>query len=345
MMTESKQGGELPDEIWYSKNDAMSRNPMLLYAIGGRGVGKTFEYKKWCLLDEDDMFMWVRRYDTEMKKCKKTFLKDMISEGVIEPSEWSIKGSSILHNGKERGYFVTLSKSLIEKSGSFADVNKIIFDEALLAKGAHRYLKDEVETLLELIETVNRMRGAKGLPEVRTVCIGNKTSFMNPHFEYWGILPFAERFRWAPGKKGLVLVENYNNEEFKELKRATRMGRLVDGTRYGDYSIDNQAWYDDDAFIEAKPSNAVCQYILRYKGHDIGVWTTTEMVFMSRRCPVGTWIIACSRDDVSSETRDTMYPTLARTLVSVFQRGDMRFEDAVVKGVSFEVMQKWGSMK
>lgn len=222
----------------------------------------------------------------------------------------------------------------------------IVFDECLIGEGMHHYLKNEVEMLLEFIETVNRMRGAIGEKEVMVFCISNKTSFVNPHFAYWHILPFEGRWKWAPGKKGLVLVENYKNRAFSDAKRKTKMGRLVDGTDYGAYLIDNEAWFDDDAFISTKiPVGAKAIHNLKYHGDVYGVWWTQGIgIHISRKYDpqVKTWAV---EEDHEEGMNLIARRGVANQIMEYYTIGACTFEDAEIKGMAVDIMQRYAGLK
>lgn len=335
-------------KLWYDVNDVLSYNAMINYITGGRGTGKTFGFKEWCLKKEGQ-FVWIRRYATELKKCKKTFLNDLRKQNKLPPGEWKVTGDEVTCNGKTKGYFMTLSKSMLEKSGAFGDVDVIIFDEALLGPGVHHYLPDEVSILLELIETINRLRtGEDGRKEVRVFCLANKVSYVNPHFAFWHICETPQRFTWAPGKKGLVLVENYKNELFAETKRKTRMGQLIDGTDYGAYSIDNEAWFDDDAFIEPRPPKVECMFNIRIMNRMLGAWMLKDdpRVWFSAKTDPTKTTYAGSKED---HGKDTMLlstsSTVPKALKKLYETGELRFEDTAVKALVIDVMQRYATLK
>lgn len=335
------------ETMFYDKEQAVSRNAMLTYCVGGRGVGKTFGYKEW-VLKKPEQFMWIRRYASELKKMKRTFLNDISAEGKLPEGDWKMEGDCLKKDGEPKGWFVALSKAMLEKSASYKDVDVIVFDEALLGPGVHRYLNNEVEILLELIETVNRMRGAEGKREVRVFCLANKTSMLNPHFQYWGITNIDKRFTWAPGKKGLVLVENYDNEVFKEAKRKTRMGRLIDGTTYGDYSIENEVWFDDDSFIRGPPEGFTrrCMENIVYGGRTYGLWTCEDGYwYMMNKTDPSRPTLACSDGDHKEGRWYIDRTGIPAYMKSRYEMGAFFFEDAQVKNAAICIMQKFGSLR
>lgn len=329
--------------IFYDTTPCLSYGAVINLISGARGGGKTFGYKKFCVKDAmrgGGKFVWVRRYEKEMKKCKKTFLQDLVGEGVINADEWKVKGNNVLYQGDVVGTFIVLSTSLQEKSGNFREVDKIVFDEALLKPhSTSRYLTDEVEVFLELYETVNRLR-LDGRKDCRCFIIGNKTSYVNPWFSYFSVLPFEGRFKWA--KKGLVLVEDYKNEKFKELKKQTKMGKVIDGTTYGNYVMDNESWFDDDAFIgkRTKDFNA-CMNVV-YKGNMMGIWKSDRgLLYIGEECK-GINVFAGSSSDLK-ET-NSMFRWYER-LTYAYENGCILFKDTVVKGHIIDMLQRYGRLR
>ena len=69
----------------------------------------------------------------------------------------------------------------------------IIFDEFLLDNGGtYRYLKHEVTMMLDVIETVGRLR------DIQVIFLGNSLSITNPYFAYFELdLPDTETGRNA----------------------------------------------------------------------------------------------------------------------------------------------------
>ena len=65
----------------------------------------------------------------------------------------------------------------------------------------------------------------------------------------------------------------FTDEEFIQEKLKTRFGRLIQGTEYGNYAINNQSLRDNTYFIQKRPSEQMrfmCSYII--EGKEIGVW-------------------------------------------------------------------------
>ena len=56
--------------------------------------------------------------------------------------------------------------------------------------------------------------------------------------------------RFQKFKDGLICLELFTSNVFIEKKKETRFGKLVTGTRYGNYAIENETLEDTSDFIK-----------------------------------------------------------------------------------------------
>lgn len=244
-------------------------NCLFNFLIGGRGVGKTYGAKKKAAADfinKGYQFIYVRRFKTETKKAKKNFWKKIILNNEFPDHELTVKNDIAYIDGKVAGYFETLSTSKILKSSELPEVRMIIFDEFLIEKSTYHYLPGEVETLLDLYDTVDRSRD-----ETKIFFISNAVSFTNPYFLYFNI-PYPNNKKKIY-RKNDIFLQLYHSEEFQKAKEATRFGKMIKGTKYGDYNLGNQFIEDSRTFIEKKGEGCSYQFTFYYKDQIFGVWT------------------------------------------------------------------------
>ena len=156
-------------------------------------------------------------------------------------------------------------------------VNKIVFDEFIIDKGRITYLKNEVEVFLDLYETIARTRD-----NVRAVLLANSVTIVNPYFLFWNIKPDTNK-RFTV--KGQVCVELFTDADFVAMKKQSRFGQLVSGTRYGNYAIDNNWLLDNDTFIERKTPNAEFMLAMKYCGVFYGFWVDYKagLIFVNKQ--------------------------------------------------------------
>ena len=253
--------------MWYDKQQLLSHNKIMNMVLSNRGGGKTFCMTRWAIDDykkSGKQCVWVRRYKSELDEM---LAKDKFFDAVREyypGDELKVDGNFGLINGNVAIYFVALSTSRQLKSNNYPFVNKIIFDEFIIDKGKVTYLKNEVEVFLDLYETVARMRD-----NVRAVLLANSITIVNPYFLFWCIKPNPKK-RFTV--KGQVCVELFTDSDFIEKKKKTRFGQLVDGTRYGNYAIDNKWLLDNDTFVMGKTPEAEFMLGIKYMGIMYGFW-------------------------------------------------------------------------
>lgn len=323
--------------MWYDKAQLLSHNKILNMVLSNRGGGKTFHFTRWGIDDfkkTGAQCVWVRRYQTEvdaMLENGKFF--DAVREYYPE-DELKIEGNTGLINGEVAFYFVALSKSRQLKSNNYPFVNKIIFDEFIIDKGKVTYLKSEVEVFLDLYETVARMRD-----NVRAVLLANSITIVNPYFLFWNIKPNVNK-RFTV--KGQVCVELFTDADYIAQKKKTRFGQLVDGTRYGNYAIDNKWLLDNDTFIEPKTPEADFMLGLKYNGVMYGFWVDYRvgLIFMNKQYdPSSLSLYSLTRDDHEPNTlliKSMNESGRLRRIVYAFQNSLLRFEDMQVKNQFYE---------
>lgn len=276
---------------WFNIRNVLQFEALFNFIIGARGVGKTYS----CLRDRIDHFLetgrkfiYLRRYDTEAKSVKKKMFTQICNDtGFIIDCRLGTEikmylGDPNLKDEKKRnkfkktiGYVESLTKGKVLKSSDYSDVDLIIFDEFIIDKGVYRYLDDEVTYFLEYYETVSRLR------DVTVVFLSNAITHYNPYFLEFNLpKPYGKKNYY---KRNDFLVYMVKNDTYKNKKKNTRFGKLIEGTRYSEYAIDNTMLRDTNTFIAKHPdkSENLCNF--KYKKSTIGVWFDfeNECVYLS----------------------------------------------------------------
>ena len=328
---------------YYDFTNLLSRNKFLNFIIGHRGVGKTFRFKKWCIddgMNNNHKFVWIRRYEPETKKAKLSFFRDI--QFKYPKVKFSTRGSNdsgeFVADGKVIGYYLTLSQQSKYKSNPFPDVDKIIYDECFIMRGAVHYIPNEVVNFLELVDTIFRDRD-----NVRGVyCIANNISFNNPYFLYFGIKPFTHEFLCTSKNGGQILVQNYKNQAYIDNKKATRFGKLVDGTAYGEYAIENTTLDTRPEFIGKKTPNAKFHYVIKYKKFMVGFWLDwgEGKLYASTKYNKDAIPYAITREDMTPNTYliRNMSNYYIKDLVWFFENGLLYYENDQIQSVCSEIL-------
>lgn len=341
-----KVKNEIDTSIFYDGKRILTHNCLFNFIIGGRGLGKTFWGKKWAIEDfikNENQFVYVRRYEKESKKSVKTFFDDI--RFLFPGHELKVKGNEFIIDDKVAGFCIVLSTAKIEKSVSYPFVNKILFDEVLIEKGHYKYLPDEVGSFLNLYETI--ARPGSGHCDVIVFFFSNAITWTNPYFLYFNIQQKVKpdkngRMIW---KRGEILLELCESEGFIEAKRKTRFGQIIDGTAYGDYSINNKFLLDDDTFIEKKSADARYFFTFKYKGNEFGVWADFlegKMWVSNAVDPSYKLIYSVTMKD--HEPNTMFLKNLSRAgqfkiFLESYKQGNVYFENINVKNITYEVIK------
>lgn len=331
--------------MYYTLDKALSYNALFYFIIGERGVGKSFNTKKFCINDfinHDNQFIYLRRYKEELDLACQSFFDDLKDAGFFEEHEFQVKPSKKMTkffiDGELVGYGIALSTSNILKSTAFPKVKNIIFDEFILDVGTYHYLKNEVTKLLDAYETVFRLR------EGRIFFLGNAVSIDNPYFNYFNLtLPYNSEFKTF--NDGAILVNYIKNLEYREKKKNSRFGKLINNTDYGKYAIDNEMLRDNNDFIEKKGINPHFWNNIILNGNKYGIWHNADngRVYISEDYePNSKLFVAMTIDD---HTPDSKYISIRqnsyiKVLIEYYKNGDLYFENLKIKNNFMKLIRK-----
>lgn len=248
-------------KMYYDYQQILSYNALLNLLIGERGVGKTYGATKFVVEDfkkRGNEFAYIRRYKSELKKSVPNFFSAVNSNNEFPNNHLYSKGNNFYCDEVNFGYAMTLATAQDLKSVNFSKVKTIIFDEFIIEEGQKKYyLKNEVFIFLNLIETISRLR------DVRVFMLANSASSTNPYFLYFDLtLPYNNDIKLF--KEGTILLQYMKNEEYREVKRQTKFGKLISGTSFEDYSVNNKFLNDNRNFVEKKTGSAKFNFAFIY---------------------------------------------------------------------------------
>lgn len=153
------------------------------------------------------------------------FFDQIKSDPELSGHKFSNKKDTMYIDDKLCGYAIPLSIANILKSSTYENVDTIIFDEFIIDKGCYHYLQNEVTQFLDLLETIGRLR------DIRVILLANAISITNPYFTYFNItLPYNSNIKTF--KDGLIAIEYIKNEEYRQVKKQSKFGKLIEGTSY-----------------------------------------------------------------------------------------------------------------
>lgn len=336
--------------IFYDYQKVLSYNALLNIIIGERGVGKTYGAKVFSVkrfLNKGKKFAYIRRYDTDLEASVGSSNDNKFFEQIkkeFPDSDFKItkkkKVRALWIDGKICGYALPLSSADSLKSSSYEDVDIIIYDEFQLKDGTtQHYLKNEPEIILDLIETIGRLR------DIRVFLLGNAISSSSPIMSYFELtLPYNNDIKLF--KDGLILVNYIKNEAYREVKKASRFGRLIEGTRYGKYAIDNEFLTDSKCFIKKKGKGCKFYFILYLNNKSYGIWINYDeqelyvSLDIDPNCPIK---FSINNEDHSESTILVKTRTNAyfKGIVEYYRLGKLNFESQAIKNEFMEYVLRY----
>ena len=331
--------------MWLDYNQILSFNALINMIVTERGIGKTYGAAKCVVSDfikNKNEFAYIRRYKSELKKAVPTFFQALTKENEFPNNKLYSKGNSFFCDDKEFGYAMTLSTAQDLKSSNFSKVRTIIFDEFIIEEGQKKfYLQNEVFVFLNLIETIARMR-----ENIRVLMLGNAGNLYTvPYFLFFDItIPYNSEYKLFKDNT-ILLYYKTQNSEYREAKKKTRFGKLIAGTSFEDYAVNNKCINDNKIFIEKKQGSAKFSFGFTYNSETYGVWCDYNLgkIYVSSDYDKFTpFMFACTLKDHSP---NTMLLTTAKkyhcwkTFIENYKLGNVRFENNKIKFVVQELIK------
>ena len=236
------------------------------------------------------------------------------------------------------GFGMTLSTASQLKSKEFPNVKNLIYDEFIIDKGCYRYLQNEVEQFLDMVETIARLR------DVRVLFLGNAISITNPYFTYFNLtLPYNSDIKTF--KNGLILVNYIKNMEYREVKHKSKFGQIIDGTAYSRYAIDNEFLRDSKSFVKKKSQKAQHYFIFKYQNQTYGVWNdwSEGEIYFSKdydpNCPI-TFSVTSEDHDEQSIMLKLRSSIFFKSVMEHYRLGKLFFESQSIKNNVITLINK-----
>ena len=350
----------LDTSMFWNLRQTKTHGALFNVIIGNRGGGKTYGAKEWSIdnfLKTGEQFGYIRRYKEDLKQPMVQFFKDI--QDKYPDYEFKTDSNYFYirlrpEDKKQKwtendiaGYGFTLSTANNKKSISYPKVTTLIYDEFLLSPGNQHYIANEPVALLNLYETI--ARPGTDHPRVTLWMLANSLSVTNPFFLYWDLkMPTKQdkngKWIWKHPSKP-ILVEDVRNEKFIDVKKNSEFGKLVEGTTYADYSIENKFLLDDDTFIEKKSPRARFYFTFIYMEFTLGVWIDPnegKMYVSKQYDPSFPIVYSITMKDHKPNTMFLKNKSRAgyfKVFLDNYKLGNVRFENMNIKNITYEVIK------
>lgn len=334
---------------YYSFDKVLSFNAVYNMIVGGRGIGKTFGAKKKAIADaikNGDQFIYLRRYDKELKASVLTFFSDV--EHMFPNYDLRVNGkvAEYAHvetrDDKKRewrrmGFFMHLSTAQNQKSVAFPKVKTIIFDEFIIEKGAVHYLPNEAAAFNNFYLTVDRYKD-----KTRVMFLANSVSMMNPYFIEYAIVPEAGRelMKFAGG---FGVAHFPESEAFQSDVYETRFGKFIKESDYAEYAVGNAFADNHEGLLGAKNSRSKYSYSLETKTGTFSVWYSymTDEYFIQEKRPKAELLFTMLADRMSADKQLMRYTDKPmQYLRAAFNKARVTFDSAKTRNSFTEIFKR-----
>ena len=250
---------------YFDVEKILSRNALVSVIISNRGVGKTYSAKKRVLRRferNEEKFLFLKRTEEELKATVDSFWDDMADKN--RPFKYSKNKFYVGYrtvetdddgNEKEEiawhlfGYAAALSTVTKLKGISPQNVTTVLWDECVPFDG--RYLPDEGDRLINIIETVDRTK-----ERVQVIALGNKNEEGYYPFIHELGAPISSNFeddKIYSFKGGTLVIYCFTNLAYAKYKAKSRIGKLARGTSYYESMIKNERVSSFSEFVIQRP--------------------------------------------------------------------------------------------
>ena len=268
----------------YRVKELLSYKRSISLVVGERRVGKTFEILLCLILDalrrEELTFTWWRLTKLELDMCKAEFFSDMVAFNVFPEYSFKIVGNYGYATKVSDGYSFPicflgyLKNHQAIKGTPFPKVRYNVVDEWFEESG-----KTKVRKKLTMLHSINYT--IFELRPVRAIIIGNAVTIDDPLLKAYNITNIDRPFT----KNSNIVVENTDKEErylaFKKQAKESSFGKLVEGTEYGEYALNNKFLLDDYSRIDPTIKVSSEPIIsISFEKHIIGVFSQNKMFYI-----------------------------------------------------------------
>lgn len=378
---EEKNGGSIGQDttpnnnMYYNPERLLSFNKTLSIVISSRGTGKSYAFKKLCIdtaiksIEENrlpngkinkekiDEFIIFRRYKKELSSNNIVkFLEDI--QDIYPNYILKIDKRNILiadkKNPKEKhriGQFYALTEQTYIRSVPNPRVMITLYDEMVVDNTSyHRYLKNEVNTYLEILSSIIRNRNG-----VKNYILGNAIKITDcpyiTEFDFQ-IDPsdiFKQQFYMDKKNKEVILQIYKAKQEFTRNLLNTNFGRLIskiDG--YSDYIIHGQQLNtESEEFIIKKgqlPKDMTHVATFTVDGETIGLWQSKKngmLIFRKKYDPNNKRKYAITTKDRTLDAKNLKVfkkSAVAEMLVLLDNENGVRYEDSFIYEKAKKIM-------
>lgn len=241
-----------------------------VFAMGGRGIGKTFGALKYAI-DHNIKFILMRRTQKQVKMIRRDELNPFRALERKLGSKYAMEFYSIGDDvtqvrklGEEEPIGLIIPLTTISSIRGFdaSDVDALIYDE-FIPELHERKITDEGSAFLNAIETIARNRELEGRPPLKVICLSNSNLLANPLYielrlvnKVYQMIKKGQEFSHLPERRASIIY--ILNSPISEAKKDTSLYKLAGDSSFTAMALDN-------TFTEIDDSQVRVQSLAEYK--------------------------------------------------------------------------------
>ena len=351
----------LNDGVHYNWEKTLSYNADVTMVVGAPNKGKTYGLRAYALnraIKRGCRFVEVCRTLDERDAVKKSYFDKLAAtDDDFAAFEYKCEANEFKYRVKDAkrgtpwntcGYVVAFAEMQGTKKRTFADVENIIFDEAILESidSTHTYKRNEWNMLSRIIDSCVREDAYNdSRVKPRLFLLGNAVDLLNPYFAAFGVRGVPSYgYTWYQYKMCLLhYVEPDEHDAYRmEHTLAGRMGQV---TGYSNATYAND-FKEDTRYVMKKPPRA--KYIMGvvHMGDEYGIWAdiTEGYYYVTSNIPNNAPnVYALTRKD-NTPNRIAAQRALKtmRVIVQMYYEGSVLFESVKVREGFLDAMALYG---
>lgn len=348
---------------YYDWNRTLSYDAPITFVITARGVGKTYGLRAQCIRDwlkDGSRFVALTRYKDDLRgsnSIQRGWFDKLELNGEFPEHAFKIDGRrayiarKVAEGEKPQwhliGYFTSLTDMHKDKQATYANVRRIIFDEAVIDRRTrHSYLPGEWGLLTNAFSSIAREEPGKPT-KTRLYLLSNACDLSNPYLYAMGVHDEPRRgYSWHMGK--LVLLHYMVSDDARvEAISQTVAGRMARGREDAATIARGEFTHAHSDLIARKPPAARYQAAFRFKGRTYAIWCDAGagLYYVTSKAPRDARnVYAMTNEDNTAVNMVNAKRTLPimRGLVDMHTYNALRFESEAVRAGFMRLLALFG---
>lgn len=245
----------------------------IVFAIGGRGIGKTFNALD-VLTGEmpETKYIYMRRTQSQIDACKlpelnpfksinkkkgRDYVMSAMGKYVAGIYHGVVEDGALKATGAPVGIGIALSVFSNIRGVDGLDYDLLLFDE-FIKEHHERPIQAEGEAFLNAYETLNRNRELEGIKPLKAILLSNSNDLASPILDSFGLIDLVDKMQrkgrnYATAAHGMIAVYLYHDSPISKRKEATALYKATSNKDFSAMSLENSFSAANYEYVRALP--------------------------------------------------------------------------------------------